>query len=110
MTKRRRTRLTNVQKEALKRDLDAQEPVTELARKYGVSRRTIYNFKNKWGGRLPQSRSRVLTVRVSEEDMEHLDAFAQELGLSRADAARRSCSMRQASITVLRQRWARSRP
>lgn len=89
MSKRRRTRLTNVEKEALKRDLDAQEPVTELARKYGVSRRTIYNFKNRWGGRLPQSRSKVLTVRVSEEDMEHLDAFAQGLGLSRADTARR---------------------
>ncbi|PAU92699.1 hypothetical protein CK240_17695, partial [Paracoccus salipaludis] len=63
--------------------------MTELAKKYGVSRRTIYNLKNRWDERLPQSRSKVLTVRVSTEDMERLDALAGELNLSRADTARR---------------------
>ena len=89
MPKRKFSRLTNDQKQALRGELDAKIPVTDLAKKYGVSRRTIYNLKNRWEERLPQSRSKVLTVRVSTEDMERLDALAKELDLSRADTARR---------------------
>ena len=89
MPRRKFSRLTNAQKQALRGELDAKVPVTELAKKYGVSRRTIYNHKNRWEERLPQSRSKVLTVRVSAEDMERLDALARELDLSRADMARR---------------------
>jgi predicted transcriptional regulator len=89
MPRRKFSRLTNAQKQALRGELDAKVPVTELAKKYGVSRRTIYNLKNRWDERLPQSRSKVLTVRVSTEDMERLDALAKELDLSRADTARR---------------------
>ena len=89
MPRRKFSRLTNAQKQALRGELDAKVPVTELAKKYGVSRRTIYNHRNRWEERLPQSRSKVLTVRVSTEDMERLDALAKELGLSRADTARR---------------------
>ena len=89
MPRRKFSRLTNAQKQALRGELDAKVPVTELAKKYGVSRRTIYNLKNRWEERLPQSRSKVLTVRVSAEDMERLDALAKELDLSRADTARR---------------------
>ncbi|WP_167650111.1 plasmid mobilization protein, partial [Paracoccus salipaludis] len=89
MPRRKFSRLTNAQKQALRGELDAKVPVTELAKKYGVSRRTIYNLKNRWDERLPQSRSKVLTVRVSTEDMERLDALAGELNLSRADTARR---------------------
>lgn len=89
MPRRKFSRLTNEQKQTLRGDLDAKVPVTELAKKYGVSRRTIYNLKNRWDERLPQSRSKVLTVRVSTEDMERLDALAKELDLSRADTARR---------------------
>lgn len=89
MPRRKFSRLTNAQKQALRGELDAKVPVTELAKKYGVSRRTIYNLKNRWDERLPQSRSKVLTVRVSTEDMERLDALARELDLSRADTARR---------------------
>lgn len=89
MPRRKFSRLKNVQKQALRGELDAKVPVTELAKKYGVSRRTIYNHRNRWDERLPQSRSKVLTVRVSTEDMERLDALAGELDLSRADTARR---------------------
>ena len=89
MPRRKFSRLTNAQKQALRGELDAKASVTELAKKYGVSRRTIYNLKNRWEERLPQSRSKVLTVRVSAEDMERLDALAKELDLSRADMARR---------------------
>ena len=89
MPKRKFSRLTNDQKQALRGELDAKIPVTDLAKKYGVSRRTIYNLKNRWEERLPQSRSKVLTVRVSAEDMERLDALAKKLDLSRADTARR---------------------
>ena len=89
MPRRKFSRLTNAQKQALRGELDAKVPVTELAKKYGVSRRTIYNHRNRWEERLPQSRSKVLTVRVSAEDMERLDALARELDLSRADTARR---------------------
>lgn len=89
MPRRKFSRLTNAQKQALRGELDAKVPVTELAKKYGVSRRTIYNHRNRWDERLPQSRSKVLTVRVSAEDMERLDALAKELDLSRADTARR---------------------
>ena len=89
MPKRKFSRLTNDQKQALRGGLDAKIPVTDLAKKYGVSRRTIYNLKNRWEERLPQSRSKVLTVRVSAEDMERLDALARGLDLSRADTARR---------------------
>lgn len=89
MPRRKFSRLTNEQKQTLRGELDAKVPVTELAKKYGVSRRTIYNLKNRWDERLPQSRSKVLTVRVSTEDMEQLDALAKELDLSRADTARR---------------------
>ncbi|MXI55096.1 helix-turn-helix domain-containing protein, partial [Escherichia coli] len=64
MPKRKFSRLTNDQKQALRGELDAKIPVTDLAKKYGVSRRTIYNLKNRWEERLPQSRSKVLTVRV----------------------------------------------
>ena len=89
MPRRKFSRLTNAEKQTLRGELDAKVPVTELAKKYGVSRRTIYNNKNRWQERLPQSRSKVLSVRVSTEDMDRLDALAQELGLSRADTARR---------------------
>jgi predicted DNA-binding protein YlxM (UPF0122 family) len=89
MPRRKFSRLTNEQKQTLRGELDAKVPVTELAKKYGVSRRTIYNLKNRWDERLPQSRSKVLTVRVSTEDMGRLDALARELDLSRADTARR---------------------
>ena len=89
MPRRNCSRLTNADKQTLRGELDAKVPVTELAKKYGVSRRTIYNNKNRWEERLPQSRSKVLTVRVSAEDMELLDALAKELDLSRADTARR---------------------
>lgn len=89
MPKRKFSRLTNAEKQTLRGELDAKVPVTELAKKYGVSRRTIYNLKNRWDERLPQSRSKVLTVRVSTEDMNRLDALAKELDLSRADTARR---------------------
>lgn len=89
MPRRKFSRLTNAQKQALRGELGAKVPVTELAKKYGVSRRTIYNHKNRWDERLPQSRSKVLTVRVSAEDMGQLDALAKELNLSRADTARR---------------------
>lgn len=89
MPRRKFSRLTSAEKQTLRAALDAKVPVTELARKYGVSRRTIYNLKNSWEERLPQSRSRVLTVRVSAEDMARLDTLAGELGLSRADTARR---------------------
>ena len=104
MPKRKFSRLTNDQKQALRGELDAKIPVTDLAKKYGVSRRTIYNLKNRWEERLPQSRSKVLTVRVSAEDMERLDALAKKLDLRRADTARRAC------ITSNRPRPARSRP
>lgn len=89
MARRKFSRLTDAEKQTLRGELAAKMPVTELAKKYEVSRRTIYNLKNRWEDRLPQSRSRVLTVRVSTEDMERLDALAKELDLSRADMARR---------------------
>lgn len=89
MPRRKFSRLTDAEKQTLRGELAAKVPVTELAKKYGVSRRTIYNLKNRWEDRLPQSRSRVLTVRVSTEDMERLDVMAKELDLSRADMARR---------------------
>ena len=110
MPKRKFSRLTNAQKQALRGELDAKVPVTELAKKYGVSRRTIYNHRNRWDERLPQSRSKVLTVRVSAEDMERLDALAKELDLSRATRRGGCCSMRRASTTSSRRRRARSRP
>ena len=44
MPRRKFSRLTNEQKQALRGELDAKVPVTELAKKYGVSRRTIYNL------------------------------------------------------------------
>ena len=80
MPRRKFSRLTNAQKQALRGELDAKLPVTELAKKYGVSRRTIYNHRNRWEERLPQSRSKVLTVRVSAEDMARLDALAGGAG------------------------------
>ena len=64
MPRRKFSRLTNAQKQALRGELDAKVPVTELAKKYGVSRRTIYNHRNRWDERLPQSRSKV--ARMSE--------------------------------------------
>lgn len=88
MPKRKFSRLNNVEKQTLRGELEAKISVTELARKYGVSRRTIYNLKNRWADRLPQARSKVLTIRVSEEDMGHLDALASQLGMSRASMAR----------------------
>ena len=45
MPKRKFSRLTNDQKQALRGELDAKIPVTDLAKKYGVSRRTIYNSR-----------------------------------------------------------------
>lgn len=89
MPRRKFSRLTNDQKQALRGELDAKITVNDLAKKYGVSRRTIYNLKNRWEERLPQSRSKVLTVRVQREDMERLDALAKKLELSRTDMARR---------------------
>ena len=96
MPKRKFSRLTNDQKQALRGELDAKIPVTDLAKKYGVSRRTIYNLKNRWEERLPQSRSKVLTVRVSAEDMERLDALVANL----LDMARI-----QSGAITLRREW-----
>ena len=60
----------------------------ENARRFGVSRRTVYDYKKRLDEAAFYSRSKVLTVRLHPKDLDELDALAGRLGRSRADIAR----------------------
>lgn len=66
------------------------ESATNIAKTFGVSRRTVYNYKAQAEEVELRSRTAVLTVRFNKPDIEALDNLAQKLGLTRAETARRT--------------------
>jgi len=68
--------------------IKAGESITALAEAFGVSRRTVYNYKALVEETELQYRSAVLTVRLNKPDLAGLDELAKKHGLSRAEAAR----------------------
>ena len=81
-------RLDRVQRERLMAGIKAGESITALAEAFGVSRRTVYNYKALVEETELQYRSAVLTVRLNKPDLAGLDELAKKHGLSRAEAAR----------------------
>ena len=67
----------------------AGESVSEIAKAFGVSRRTVYNHKAKVEEIDLQCRTAVLTVRLNKRDVEDLDKLAEREQLTRAETARR---------------------
>lgn len=65
------------------------ESVSEIAKAFGVSRRTVYNHKAKVEEIDLQCRTAVLTVRLNKKDVEDLDKLAEREQLTRAETARR---------------------
>ena len=65
------------------------ERVSEIAKAFGVSRRTVYNHKAQVEEVDLQSRTAVLTVRLNKQDVEDLDKLAEREQLTRAETARR---------------------
>ncbi|WP_199262562.1 helix-turn-helix domain-containing protein [Paracoccus binzhouensis] len=89
MPKRRFLRLDARQRAKLKDRLKAGDSVSALAKEFGVSRRTIYNYKLRLAESELYYRSAVLTVRLNKADFVALDELAKRHGLSRAETARR---------------------
>ena len=81
-------RLDRVQRDRLMAGIKAGESITALAEAFGVSRRTVYNYKARLEETELQYRSAVLTVRLNKPDLAGLDELAKKHGLSRAEAAR----------------------
>ena len=65
------------------------ESVSQIAKAFGVSRRTVYNHKAQVEEIDLQSRTAVLTVRLNKKDVEALDKLAERESLTRAETARR---------------------
>ena len=85
---RQRFRLDARQREQIRDAIKAGERPVEIARRFGVSRRTVYDYKKRLDEAAFYSRSKVLTVRLHPKDLDELDALAGRLGRSRADIAR----------------------
>ena len=81
-------RLDRAQRDRLMAGIKAGESITALAEAFGVSRRTVYNYKALVEETELQYRSAVLTVRLNKPDLAGLDELAKKHGLSRAEAAR----------------------
>ena len=81
-------RLDRVQRARLMAGIKAGESITALAEAFGVSRRTVYNYKALVEETELQHRSAVLTVRLNKPDLAGLDELAKKHGLSRAETAR----------------------
>ena len=81
-------RLDRIQRDRLMAGIKAGESITALAEAFGVSRRTVYNYKALVEETELQYRSAVLTVRLNKPDLAGLDELAKKHGLSRAEAAR----------------------
>ena len=89
MPKRRFLRLDAQQRAKLKDRLKAGDSASALAKEFGVSRRTVYNYKLRLAETELYYRSAVLTVRLNKADFAGLDELAKKHGLSRAETARR---------------------
>lgn len=85
---RKRFRLDARQREQLRNAIKAGERPVEIAKRFDVSRRTVYDYKKRLEEAAFYSRSKVLTVRLHPKDLDELDALAARLGRSRADIAR----------------------
>ena len=81
-------RLDRVQRDRLMAGIKAGESITALAEAFGISRRTVYNYKALVEETELQYRSAVLTVRLNKPDLAGLDELAKKHGLSRAETAR----------------------
>ena len=81
-------RLDRIQRDRLMAGIKAGESITALAEAFGVSRRTVYNYKALVEETELQYRSAVLTVRLNKPDLAGLDELAKKHGLSRAESAR----------------------
>ncbi len=79
MERSMRSRFTHTQIQQILREADMGMEVKELCRKYGISRNTFYNWKNKYGGMTPSDakikhdlevENRRLKKLVAERDLE----------------------------------------
>ena len=70
-------RLDRVQRDRLMAGIKAGESITALAEAFGVSRRTVYNYKARLEETELQYRSAVLTVRLNKPDLAGLDELAE---------------------------------
>ena len=88
----RRRRLSEIERSTIAQERRNGVSAASLAARYDVSLKTIYNVVNHWGERQTanDSRSRVVGIRVSEEDLRRFDAALSRRGIAhRSDAMRR---------------------
>ena len=88
----RRRRLSEIERSTIAQDRRNGVSAASLATRYDVSLKTIYNVVNHWGERQTAngSRSRVVGIRVSEEDLRRFDAALSRRGIAhRSEALRR---------------------
>lgn len=88
-SKRPGKRLNADEKRRLRADLATNVPTDELAKTYGITRRSVQRFAARLN-RDPEARieSHVLTVRMELDELRALDALAGRLELTRASVAR----------------------
>ena len=88
-SKRPGKRLNADEKRRLKADLATNVPTDELAKTYGITRRSVQRFAARLN-RDPEARieGHVLTVRMEHDELRALDAVAGRMGLTRASLAR----------------------
>ena len=94
MARLRFSKLDRVQRDRMIAAIRAGESVKAIAEAFGVSRRTVYNYKAQAEEVELQSRTAVLTVRLNKPDLAALDALAAKHGVSRADRPRRAVASR----------------
>ncbi|MEI4235131.1 plasmid mobilization relaxosome protein MobC [Roseovarius sp. D22-M7] len=85
-------RLTETERLSIARERSRGVPAAELATRYNVSLKSIYNAANHGVGRqvANASRSRVVGIRVSDRDLQGFDAALARRGVAnRSDAMRR---------------------
>lgn len=88
----RRRRLSEIERSTIAQDRRNGVSAASLATRYDVSLKTIYNVVNHWGERQTAncSRSRVVGIRVSDDDLRRFDAALSRRGIAhRSDAMRR---------------------
>ena len=88
----RRRRLSEIERSTIAQDRRNGVSVASLAARYDVSLKTIYNVVNHWGERQRAngSRSRVVGIRISDDDLRRFDTALSRRGIAhRSDAMRR---------------------
>ena len=85
---KKRFRLDRTQRERLISAIRKGDRPSDIARTFGVSRRTVYDYKRRVEEKPETYKTRVLTVRMPPEQLIRLDELAARIAKPRAEMAR----------------------